>query len=58
MSNELIMLDRYYLDPRGVKVHVIRYDRENEQVIFMRSDYEHECMQPVWKFQKFYTRVE
>ncbi|HCH49749.1 MAG TPA: hypothetical protein DEV59_03505 [Proteus sp.] len=28
-------LDRYYRNPRGLLVHVIRYDREKQLVIFM-----------------------
>ncbi|MFJ5376934.1 DUF4222 domain-containing protein [Pectobacterium sp. CHL-2024] len=51
-------LDRRYRDQRGVIVHVTGYDRANKQVIFMRSGYEHECSQPLWKFQKYYAEVK
>nr|WP_233268583.1 DUF4222 domain-containing protein [Pantoea sp. BAV 3049] len=51
-------LDRNYRDPRGIPVHVTGWDRERDQVIFMRPNYPHECMQPVWKFQQFFKRVE
>lgn len=57
-SNQIQHLDRVYLDPRGVTVHVTGYDRENDQVIFKRQNYEHECMRPVWQFQQKFTRVE
>ncbi|WP_338587808.1 DUF4222 domain-containing protein [Klebsiella pneumoniae] len=43
--------------PRGVVVHVTGWDREKQQVYFTRPDYPHECMQPVWKFQQYFTRV-
>lgn len=49
-------LNRYYTDKRGRKVHVIRYDRENNRVIFMRDGYEHPCFEPLKIFQERYTR--
>ncbi|MEB5973468.1 DUF4222 domain-containing protein [Pantoea dispersa] len=52
-SNHIQQLDRAYLDPRGVPVQVTGYDREQQQVIFRRQNYEHECMRPVWQFQQF-----
>lgn len=57
LSNHIQQLDRAYLDPRGVPVQVTGYDREQQQVIFRRQNYEHECMRPVWQFQQFFTRV-
>ncbi|WP_455424933.1 DUF4222 domain-containing protein [Dryocola sp. LX212] len=51
-------LDRKYWDRRGILVHVIGYDRAKQQVIFMREDYEHECMQPVERFREKFKRVE
>ncbi|WP_435954130.1 DUF4222 domain-containing protein [Dryocola sp. BD626] len=51
-------LDRKYTDWRGFIVHVIGYDREKQQVIFMREGYEHECMQPVERFRDKFKRVE
>lgn len=50
-------LDRIYLDPRGVPVHVTGYDRDKEQVIFTRTGYPHDCMRPAWQFKQFFTRV-
>ncbi|SWY00456.1 Uncharacterised protein [Klebsiella pneumoniae] len=50
-------LDRQYRDPRGVVVHVTSWNREKQQVYFTRQGYPHECMQPVWKFQQYFTRV-
>lgn len=36
MSNENPnQLDRYYKNHRGIVVHVVRYDREKQRVIFM-----------------------
>ncbi|AMG70504.1 DUF4222 domain-containing protein [Morganella morganii] len=49
-------LNRYYTDKRGRKVHVIRYDRENSRVIFMRDGYEHQCFEPLKIFQELYAR--
>lgn len=51
-------LDINYRDPRGVVVHVTGWSREKQQVYFTRSGYPHECMQPVWKFQKYFTRCD
>ncbi|EMT5674078.1 DUF4222 domain-containing protein [Morganella morganii] len=51
-------LDRYYTDSRGRKVHVIRFDRQNSRVIFMRDGYEHPCFEPLKTFQERYTRVD
>ncbi|WP_337037789.1 MULTISPECIES: DUF4222 domain-containing protein [Pseudescherichia] len=51
-------LDRRYRDHRGVEVHVVGYDREKRQVIFMRSGYPHECMQPVERFREKFKRVD
>ncbi|EOZ5674195.1 DUF4222 domain-containing protein [Morganella morganii] len=51
-------LDRYYTDNRGRKVHVVRFDRQNSRVIFMREGYEHPCFEPLKTFQERYTRVD
>ncbi|YCI80368.1 DUF4222 domain-containing protein [Enterobacteriaceae bacterium] len=51
------ILDRYYRDLRGIAVHVIGYDREKRQVIFRRTGYPHECMQPVERFTEKFTRI-
>ena len=51
-------LNRKYRDDRGVIVHVIGYDREKNQVIFMRQGYLHECMQPVERFREKFKRVD
>ena len=51
-------LDRLYHDPRGIVVHVTGWDREKQQVYFTRPGYPHECMQPVWKFQQYFTRAQ
>ncbi|HGM7194139.1 TPA: DUF4222 domain-containing protein [Serratia marcescens] len=52
-------LDRYYIDSHGVRVHVIRWDVESNQVIFLRDGYEHgECMRSVENFKENFKRVE
>ncbi|MGZ0477032.1 DUF4222 domain-containing protein [Citrobacter freundii] len=50
-------LDINYRDPRGVVVHVTGWKRDKQQVYFTRQNYPHECMQPVWKFQQYFTKV-
>lgn len=57
LDNKNQHLDRIYLDPRGVPVHVTGYDREKERVIFTRTGYLHDCMRPAWQFKQFFTRV-
>ncbi|CAI0986164.1 DUF4222 domain-containing protein [Serratia proteamaculans] len=54
----VVQLDRHYRDKRGVVVHVIAYDRIKQEVTFMRPDYEHECMLPLWQVEKHFTRVD
>ena len=50
-------LNRKYRDPRGVIVTVIRWDKANQHVIYLREDYQHECMQPLERFVQKFTRV-
>lgn len=54
----VVQLDRHYRDKRGVVVHVIAYDRAKQEVKFMRPNYEHECMLPLWQVEKYFTRVD
>ena len=59
MSNEdSNNLSRIYLDKRGIRVRVIRYDREKQWVIYLRDGYEHECFTHLCKFKDEFTRVE
>lgn len=51
-------IDRRYRDHRGIEVHVIGWDSEKRQVVFMRAGYPHECMQPLEQFRKKFTRVD
>lgn len=51
-------LDRQYVDHHGIRVHVIGYDSDKRQVIFMRDGYPHECMQPLEQFRKKFRRVD
>ncbi|MBG6247010.1 MULTISPECIES: DUF4222 domain-containing protein [Symbiopectobacterium] len=57
-TSSVMALDRTYRDPRGVMVHVTGYCQDKQQVYFDRPNYPHECMQPVWKFQQYFTRTE
>lgn len=50
-------LDRYYRDHRGIVVHVIGYDSEKRQVIFRRTGYPYDCMQPLDRFRDKFSRV-
>ncbi|MVF05167.1 DUF4222 domain-containing protein [Serratia marcescens] len=54
----VVQLDSRYLDKRGVEVRVIAYDRAKQEVTFMRPNYEHECMLPLWQVEKYFTRVD
>lgn len=59
MSNENPNnLNRVYLDKRGIRVRVIRYEREKQWVIYLRDGYGHECFAPLYKFKDEFTRVE
>lgn len=51
-------LDRYYRDPHGIVVHVIRYDRVGQRDIYLRPDYEWECVCPLIIFRSRFTRME
>ncbi|WP_321573085.1 DUF4222 domain-containing protein [Yersinia enterocolitica] len=55
--NPIQLLDRYYNDKRGVRVHVIGYDNATGKVIFRRDDYEHDCSIPIRRFRKEYKAV-
>ncbi|WP_409372361.1 DUF4222 domain-containing protein [Providencia alcalifaciens] len=58
MSNENPNnLNRVYLDKRGIRARVIRYEREKQWVIYLRDGYEHECFAPLYKFKDEFTRV-
>lgn len=57
MDEDSQNLNRTYRDPRGVLVKVIRWDKVNQQVIFLRENYPHECMQPLDRFIQKFTRV-
>lgn len=51
-------LDRKYVDDHGNPVKVIRWERVERQVIFMRGGYPHECMQPLERFKEKFKRVD
>ncbi|MGE4940105.1 DUF4222 domain-containing protein, partial [Yersinia enterocolitica] len=53
------LLDRYYNDKRGIRVHVIRYDSTTGEVIYLRDGYEHgELTKPIRRFRAEFTEVE
>ena len=56
-ENQIKQLDIDYRDPRGVIVHVTGWNRDKQQAYFTRQNYQHACMQPVWKFQQYFTKV-
>ncbi|QDW32863.1 DUF4222 domain-containing protein [Yersinia sp. KBS0713] len=57
-TNPIQLLDRYYHDRRGVRVHVVGYDSTTGQVIFRRDDYAHECSVPIRHFRKEFRQVD
>lgn len=56
--SQSVPLNRIYLDARGNRVTVIRWDRAAQQVFFMRKGYPYECMQPLERFKEKFKRVE
>ncbi|RLM13339.1 DUF4222 domain-containing protein [Gibbsiella quercinecans] len=58
MAEQTMELDRYYRDPHGIVVHVIRYDRVGQRDIYLRPDYEWECVCPLIIFRSRFTRME
>lgn len=57
-ANPIQLLDRYYNDKRGIRVHVIGYDNATGEVIFRRDDYEHDCSAPIRRFRKEFKQVD
>ena len=58
-TNPIQLLDRYYNDKRGIRVHVIRYDSTTGEVIYLRDGYEHgELTKPIRRFRAEFTEVE
>ena len=57
MDEDSQNLRRTYRDHRGVLVTVIRWDRENNAVIYLRAGYPDELTYPVERFKKKFTRV-
>ncbi|WP_057645716.1 DUF4222 domain-containing protein [Yersinia frederiksenii] len=57
-TNPIQLLDRYYTDKRGIRVHVIGYDSTTGEVIFRREDYEHDCSIPIRRFRAEFTEVD
>ncbi|AKA37726.1 DUF4222 domain-containing protein [Yersinia ruckeri] len=57
MTEQFEELDRHYVDKRGVRVHVIRFNRLSRQVIYRRAGYEHELCKPLARFRKEFKQV-
>ncbi|CQD72261.1 MULTISPECIES: DUF4222 domain-containing protein [Yersinia] len=58
-TNPIQLLDRYYKDKRGVRVHVIRYDSTTGEVIYLRDGYDHgELSKPIRRFRAEFTKVD
>lgn len=52
-------LDRIFRDKRGVPVRIIRWEPENDRVIYLRDDYEHgECFSSLERFKQYFREVE
>lgn len=51
------LLNRYYKDRRGIRVHVIAYNSATGMVIYRRDDYEHLCSISFRRFRKDFTRI-
>ncbi|HIC6969774.1 TPA: DUF4222 domain-containing protein [Salmonella enterica subsp. enterica] len=51
----MYLLNRWFKDWRGRRVHVIRWEPETERVIYMRDGYPEECFSPLWKFKRVFT---
>ncbi|WLS77244.1 DUF4222 domain-containing protein [Erwinia pyri] len=57
MNEDSQNLNRVYRDHRGVLVTVIRWDKQNNAVIYTREGYPHELTYPVDRFIKRFKRV-
>ncbi|EAW1261876.1 DUF4222 domain-containing protein [Salmonella enterica] len=51
----MYLLNRWFKDRRGRRVHVIRWEPETKRVIYMRERYPEECFSPLHKFMDLFT---
>lgn len=58
MTHGITSLDRFYRDRKGTVVHVIRYDRINQKVIYRRQGYDFECASPLILFRSRFERID
>lgn len=58
MTHGIASLDRFYRDSKGTVVHVIRYDRINQKVIYRRQGYDFECASPLILFRSRFERID
>ena len=58
MPHGIASLDRFYRDRKGTVVHVIRYARINQKVIYRRQGYDFECASPLILFRSRFERID
>ena len=58
MTHGIASLDRFCRDRKGTVVHVIRYDRINQKVIYRRQGYDFECASPLILFRSRFERID
>lgn len=58
MTQGIASLDCLYRDKNGIVVHVTRYDRVNQKVIYRRQGYEFECASPLILFRSRFERID
>ncbi|MDV5356178.1 DUF4222 domain-containing protein [Enterobacter asburiae] len=51
-------VDRWFRDRRGIPVRVIRWEPESRRVIYLRSDYPHECFKPLHIFKRDFREIK
>ncbi|EOQ4732878.1 DUF4222 domain-containing protein [Escherichia coli] len=52
------VLNRWFRDGRGGRVHIIRWEPETQRVIYLRDGYPHECFSPLWLFRRDFVECE
>ncbi|EPT7718456.1 DUF4222 domain-containing protein [Escherichia coli] len=52
------VLNRWFRDGRGRRVHVIRWESETQRVIYLRDGYPDECFSPLWLFRRDFVECE
>ena len=53
------IVDRWFINRRGIAVHVIRWERDTGRVIYLIPGYEHgECFSPLEMFLRDFREIE